>query len=355
MQIIKSHLPNEHVVDPIKYLRQTRNTKRGKHDFHMSAKTHLQTLHSKMLASLRQSFSLKESHVCTKSGNRSLDLALGKALSEGSPAEFTHSQELCLYTTYRLAARSQYLFMLLLSELSVCAAARQLLLPVVNDVTCGTCDDKSIETKETVSFEVVSPPHKRTAKHPTATPPTPVRVCAIGGGPGFEHVALCSVASYLARVQGVENISPPPIHTTLYDLYADHWRPKMKVLNDAQQLYVPQHAHTRVQTMPLDLRQSFHREANISTFDIFLMCYVLHENASYLIHKSQPEDLQEGCITEILQQAKSGAVILCCDASNRLWPTLTHAAHQCGWRVELRPEKNVPSGGPKSCWCAIKK
>jgi len=183
-------------------------------------------------------------------------------------------------------------------------------------------------------------------------------VCAIGGGPGFEHVALCSFAAFMASVQGVvgQQVQPRSIHTTLFDLYADHWREKMNLLNAAQQQHVSQHSQTQVDTLALDLRTTFGQETQLDRFDLFLMCYVLHENAAFIIDpNNQNDDINDGCIKDIMVQAKSGAVILCCDASNRLWPIMTTAAHKYGWDVETNPHKSMLRHGPKSCWFAVKK
>lgn len=116
-----------------------------------------------------------------------------------------------------------------------------------------------------------------------------------------------------------------------------------------------------METCTLDLRNNYDNQddqddhntrRDIGCFDLFLMCYVLHENAAFLI---EGNDLCEGCITDILLHAKSGAVVLCCDASNRLWPVMTRAAESRGWDVEMNPEKRVSKGGPKSCWVAVKR
>ena len=336
--ILQAAAPTTTVIDPVDYLHATRNTKRGRHDLHMGSLQFLDHIHTQLIAHLQHAFGLDSQQSSTKSGNNTLDLALGVALKDGAPAVFTQSHELALYTTYRLAARTRHLYLLLLSTVKTCACVRHLLLPLIVEEKSGP----------TPSIHAV-------------VPPLPLQVCAIGGGPGFEHVALCSTAAYLASLQGIQNTIPPPIQTTLLDLYADHWREKMHRLNAAAQQCIPQHSETRVETCTLDLRNNYDNQddqddhntrRDIGCFDLFLMCYVLHENAAFLI---EGNDLCEGCITDILLHAKSGAVVLCCDASNRLWPVMTRAAESRGWDVETKPEKRVSKGGPKSCWVAVKR
>jgi hypothetical protein len=43
-----------------------------------------------------------------------------------------------------------------------------------------------------------------------------------------------------------------------------------------------------------------------------------------------------GCLMELFQGAKPGAVILCLDAGNRLWTRFLTAAAACGWAAETR-------------------
>ena len=99
---------------------------------------------------------------------------------------------------------------------------------------------------------------------------------------------------------------------------------------------------------------------DLTEFDVFLACYVLHENASHMLVGGGDEEQEKeqevgGCVLDMLVRAKSGAVMLCCDASNRQWPAMSRTAEKCGWQVDESPEKRVESGGPKSCWFAVKK
>ena len=327
LEIIKSNASST-ITDPVMHMKQTRNTKRGKHDLHMASITYLETLHADLIPYLQQSFNLTTQSTNTKEGT--LDFDLSRALNEGTHATFDDPHELALYTTYRLAARTRHLYTILLSDLDVCNQARNLLLPTITDNTAKS----------------------------TAT-----RVCAIGGGPGFEHVALCSVAAFMASIQGVTgaSLTPPPIHTSLYDLYADHWRTSMNVLNDGlkQMNNVVLHPNTKVDTKAMDLRCNG-KEQDLGNemidFDLFLMCYVLHENAAHILNTNEQDEKKtiNGFVKDILTEAKRGAILLCCDASNRLWPMLTDLAIDCGWKVEVKPEKRVNSGAPKSCWFGVR-
>ena len=62
-------------------MKQTRNTKRGKHDLHMASITYLETLHADLIPYLQQSFNLTTQSTNTKEGT--LDFDLSRALNEG--------------------------------------------------------------------------------------------------------------------------------------------------------------------------------------------------------------------------------------------------------------------------------
>ena len=60
-----------------------------------------------------------------------------------------------------------------------------------------------------------------------------------------------------------------------------------------------------------------------------------------------------GCLAELLRQAKVGAIILCTDAGNSLWPALLATAKNLGWHVQNGPKRPLKAG-PKSC-CFMEK
>jgi hypothetical protein len=104
-----------------------------------------------------------------------LTCALGAALRDGKPANFSDEHALRCYTRERLPARCRYLYTLLLCDDPLCAAARQLLLP-----------------------PPLPPPPPSEGALPPSTPA--VTVLSIGGGPGFDDLAMRLLAAFLASM-----------------------------------------------------------------------------------------------------------------------------------------------------------
>jgi len=374
-QVLRQSFSLSDITDPVTHIRSTRNTKRGQHDLHMASVAFLEALHGLLIVPLRTGFALPPHETSTSSSSSSsssnsnssndsisLDQDLARALKDGTPANFTDPHELALYTTFRLAARTRHVYAILLSELEGCARARKLLLPtmVLHSSHGTTVKTKDIVTKkEIVTEEIMEMRVRGEEKNGEKEERCPVRVCAVGGGPGFEHVALCAVAAFMASLQ-VAEVVPAPIHTTLYDLYSSHWQIPMDILNEAQRKHVPQNEGSLVDTKFLDLRvglaeQDDKGREEIREFDIFLMCYVLCENSAHILTKEHETEEITGFVRDVMHSAKSGAVMISCDASNRLWPVMTKVALACGWDVEVEPEKRVKSGSPKSCWLGVKR
>jgi len=96
---------------------------------------------------------------------------------------------------------------------------------------------------------------------------------------------------------------------------------------------------------------------SVAEADLFVFQFVLHENASHLrvVSNEKEEDRVGGCMVGILQDAKAGAIIICTDASNHLWPALLATGCDYGWTVASGPKVRVSLGssftGPK--WCCF--
>ena len=128
-----------------------------------------------------------------------LNGALRVALRSGVHCRFDNDAGLAAYTHERLKARCMYLHALLLSEDPHCTVVRQLLLP---------------------------PPSGTNHAAPS------VSVLSIGGGPGYDDVALRIVVDFLSRCNGVDSCACGPIvSTTVLDLYKNWAAPVAAVVS----------------------------------------------------------------------------------------------------------------------------
>lgn len=237
-----------------------------------------------------------------------LDADLGRAVCEGTPAAFSHAGHLASYTVGRLRCRARYLFKLLTSEVPEAAAARALL----------------------------SAPA--------------VRVASLGGGPGFDHVALEAAAALVAALGGVD---PARVHTTIFDLYAPAWGPFVDAVFNGCELTTNRNSNSAVTLHACDLRENAASPANaafrghVATSDLFLFSFVLHENAASVAR----DGAVRGLVRDILDGAKVGACVLCMDAGRALWPALVATALEAGWTATARDATDAAPGGPRSYCC----
>ncbi len=152
-----------------------------------------------------------------KKSDSPLNDALNTALRTGRPADFSDFRELAIYTVHyfsmcsqitititisitiiiiiiiisvlfvkigRLQTRCRYLYKTLLSKSPACTHARRFLLPTIAELNYD---------------------HRSPAKT--------VKVCSIGGGPGFDHVAVSIAAAFLASIQPLSLLQKSPTST----------------------------------------------------------------------------------------------------------------------------------------------
>jgi hypothetical protein len=183
---------------------------------------------------------------------------------------------------------------------------------------------------------------------PDAGAAEPVRVCSLGGGPGFDHVTMLFLASFLCEAnralhEGAE-FGAREVHTEVRDLFCDDWQPILDAIADSSVAHVPLvHQSSRGITSPCDLRYETDHEANsggqlsIGGFDLFVFSFVLHENHSGLKTGDGEEgDLVESCLVhQILREAKAGSFVVCTDAGNRMWPCIQRAGAGLGWNSKI--------------------
>ena len=89
--------------------------------------------------------------------------------------------------------------------------------------------------------------------------------------------------------------------------------------------------------------------SSVRSADIIVFQFVLHENASFLVHKET--GLFVGATESILSDrgAKEGTFLICTDSGHRLWPALKKTAALHGWEFFGDAENDHKiSLGPKS-------
>jgi len=132
-------------------------------------------------------------------------ITLNQAVKDGKPPDaFSNEIANRIYTSEKLFTRVRYLFYLIMDENPISNDVRSLLNVHVRDR-----GDRNPEQKSSI------------------------RVCSIGGGPGFDHIAVNLVASFLHSIQpshGVPSLLPSNIYmeqtiveTQVFELYYKEW------------------------------------------------------------------------------------------------------------------------------------
>lgn len=292
--------------------------------------------------------------------------ALNEAVRHGMPANFSRLQDNWIYADNKLIPRSRYLYYLLLDDNAISTRLRKrLLLPrldgVSNDNGAADCEDKG-NTSELSSMNADRPGGNV------------VRVCSIGGGPGYDHLAIALASWFLYKVQPGTNadgesssshaLVPRTIQTQVFDLYHQEWLPMMEKLQEClegeaeTEIIQPKETewwrHNRMTMHHGDLRLSLFDDDNndestswddeyiqanatnatlltsVRAADIIVFQFVLHENASFLV--DHETGLFVGTTASILDGgAKKGTFLICTDSSNTLWPALKKTANTHGW------------------------
>jgi hypothetical protein len=260
-----------------------------------------------------------------------------------------------VYAVEKLSARCRQLHHLLFDDNAICGRAREMLLPRPSD---------------------------------PGRAPDPVRVVSLGGGPGYDHVALCLVARYLLLAQPFRWAGGPALRartvaTEVFDLYDEAWAPVAAAVAGACRDGIG-----RIDGVPppeeekdedeeekdeleeggdetggdscsmafADLRlgadhpsHAALREA-LELADLVVLQFVLHENAAFLLRDGG--DRVGGALGDLLAVAPVGTLVFCTDSANTLWPALRRTASERGWSCVGVEEQRAGTGrialGPKS-------
>jgi len=283
--------------------------------------------------------------------NYSWQLALNKAVKDGIPANFSNKPAIRVYAYDKLFPRVRYLHHLVMDRNEISDNIRKkLLLPEPYNVESGQ-----------------------------------VRVCAIGDGPGYDHIALGIVSSFLYQSQCPKSLKnhllkPKMIVTQAFDLFDKDWSPIMSSLNQSYRVALSkatmrdedhEYNNLLVQNPTLnhcDIRLSLDNAKNkhlndaLPNMDIISFQYILHENSRTLLPNYEKQshampyekdyqniDFIRGAMFDILQRARVGAFILCTDSNNFVWPILKKTATVFGWNFvgDFEKEESIALG-PKS-------
>ena len=292
---------------------------------------------------------------------------LKRAVILGSPADFSYSEVgLCLkvYAIEKLQARCRQLHHLLFNDDKVCSRVRSLLVPLPTTApTVSANYNDNIDIDDSVTGNTVN-------------------VISLGGGPGYDHVALTLVAKFLHDIQPHRTILRRRcIRTRVFDLFDKDWEPIMKSLsqclhetlenddtnNDYDSINTNGVDDSINMTMHhADLRWGLDNTSNrdlaqaLETVDIICIQFCLHENASFIKeyagkddHEQQQRQRLRGIMRDIFNEARIGTKVIITDSAKTLFPLLKCTAKDCGWGYygdeELRNSgRKLTFHGPKS-------
>jgi len=263
-----------------------------------------------------------------------------------------------IYAVEKLQARCRQLHHLVFNDDAVSGRVRSLLLPLPLSslLSSGNNDNACTSDKG-------------------------INVISLGGGPGYDHVALCLAAKFLHDVQPQRHMMRSRrITTQIFDLFDRDWGPIMVslgecchqgLLNGSRSSSEEDGSHattTDCRNMSMhhaDIRMGLDDAGNsdlsraLDSVDIICVQFVLHENASYIFledSSSTGDRLQQriqGAMKDVLERAPLGTIMICTDSSNAMFPPLKNTARAYGWAYLGDEEKRAKGDkmaflGPKS-------
>ena len=282
---------------------------------------------------------------------------LSEAVNLGRPADFSSKSggELGVYTVEKLQARCRQMHHLNFDNCDISAKLRSLLLPShLPDGSNSSGDDRA----------------------------RPINAVSLGGGPGYDHVALCIGANFLHRAQpNSREFEVRHVQTQVFDLFDKDWKPVMSTLEECEnQTFLAETAKdstdrsnkrrsgSKMSMHHCDIRKGLddvcHADlANaIESADVICVSFVLHENASFILdegHDFHGEDdfsseaILAGAMRDVFEQSPLGTIMVVMDSSNTLFPALKNTAKKHGWVFRGDDERRVEGQkidnlGPKS-------
>lgn len=258
---------------------------------------------------------------------------LNKAVKGGTPADFSNDEDNRFYTIQKMETRIRYLHHLLMDDNELSQSVRQTLLDCLN------------------------------AKEGERT----VRVCSLGGGPGYDHVAIWMVLLLIFNLNKPFNVFKVMVQTDVFDLFGeweeivnamdDSLAKTMEAMGDSEENNlvngtVFQSGGARMKQC--DIREGLDRPINnvlkksIADVNIICFSFVIHENSSIILSKDEDDPLIQGAARDIMERAKVGTLMICMDSNNCCWPAFKMTARVYGWQHFSSEERQTRiSQGPK--------
>ncbi|GFH44563.1 hypothetical protein CTEN210_01037 [Chaetoceros tenuissimus] len=237
---------------------------------------------------------------------------LNNAVKKGEPADFSNEQKNRMYTLQKLDTRTRYLYLLMMDDNIIADRLRQMLLDKLQQGLDG---------------------------------PMSVNVCSIGGGPGYEHVAVWIVLLFLINMNKTIEVPNVKMNTTVFDLFGE-WKDMAQSIENGLAESIHEIQNEAIATsifqsggmsMKLcDIRESLDSTkinkdllTSLECVDIICFSFVIHENSSFILTKDKSE--VQGAILDILKKARIGTFIVFIDSNNFCWEPLKTSAKEYGW------------------------
>jgi hypothetical protein len=259
--------------------------------------------------------------------------ALNQAVKEGNPADFSNDEDNRFYAIQKLETRTRYLYQLIMDDNALNLAVRQSLIDCLN------------------------------AKDAANT----VRVCSLGGGPGYDHVAIWTALLFIFNMNKPFNVSKVMVQTDVFDLFGE-WEEIVKAMDDslAKTMEAIQDSEESSAVnvnifqsggacmKQCDIREGLDSPINdllkksLEEVNIICFSFVLHENSSIILSVDENDPLIQGTARDIMERAKIGTLMVCTDSNNFCWPAFKATARVYGWHYFGSEERGYKiNQGPK--------
>ena len=391
---------NPHAIDPMALLllqaqekkHATNNNNNGNtqrwRDLHNAKRNNLEHAHResfhRVMDNVRQSLAMKLNVTPSDEASSTWQAELTRAVELGRPANFSVNHDynnsigldekddsgrcLRVYAVEKLQARCRQLHHLVFGDDVFASRVRSMLLPIPISSSLGSASALASAAALCNGVEE-----------------TGVNIISIGGGPGYDHVAMCLASKFLHDIQPQRKVMKQrQITTRVFDLFDKDWEPVMVCLGECLHQSLSQDEIERRKddgncdavnngsnmTMHhADIRLRLEDACNndlgraLEVVDIICVQFCLHENASFIVKDAENSEQDEqqqhnqrricGVMGDIFEKAPIGTIMIVTDSANTLFPPLKTTAQSCGWKY-LGDDEKRGSGtklaylGPKS-------
>ena len=237
---------------------------------------------------------------------------LNQAVKKGKPADFSNEKKNRMYTVQKLDTRTRYLYLLMMDDNIIADRLRQMLLDKLQQGLDGSMN---------------------------------LNIGSIGGGPGYEYVAMWIVLLFLVNMNKTVEVPNVKVNTTVFDLFGE-WRDMVQSIKNGLVETINGLQNEEISTnifqsggmsMKLcDIRESLdctninkNLLISLEKVDIICFSFVIHENASSIL--TEDKSRVQGAILDILEKARIGTFIVFIDSNNFCWEALKASAKEYGW------------------------